>query len=296
MEFREYQERALQTEQTPAVPGTEVIIPLLGLAGEAGELLSEYKKHLRDGEAHRLFKERVAEELGDLLWYLADVAGKFDLELEDVARSNLAKCQDRWGSPPSSDAARASFDEGFPESERLPQKLEVEFTTLGEGGTTKMRAFILGERVGDDLTDNAHSEDGYRFHDVFHLACAAVLGWSPVLRSLLKRKRKSRPRIDEVEDGGRATAIEEGISALLFSYAANHSMLEGIASLDYHLLRTIREMTRHLEVSARPVGDWERAILAAYRVWREVERHGGGYVSLDLEERSITFAGPGEQG
>ena len=41
-----------------------VIVPLLGLAGEAGGLLSEYKKYLRDGAAHRLFKERVGEELG----------------------------------------------------------------------------------------------------------------------------------------------------------------------------------------------------------------------------------------
>jgi len=45
---------------------------LLGLAGEAGTLLSEYKKHLRDGDAHQLHKERVAEELGDLLWYLVE--------------------------------------------------------------------------------------------------------------------------------------------------------------------------------------------------------------------------------
>ena len=61
-----------------------LIVPMLGLAGETGQLLSEYKKHLRDGEAHRLFKERVSEELGDLLWYIANVASKFDLTL--VAR------------------------------------------------------------------------------------------------------------------------------------------------------------------------------------------------------------------
>ena len=42
------------------------------------------------------------------------------------------------------------------------------------------------------------------FHDVFHLAYAAVLGWSPTTRALLKIKRKSRPEIDENEDGARA--------------------------------------------------------------------------------------------
>jgi len=52
-----------------------------GLAGEAGQVLSEYKKYLRDGDSHILFKERFAEELGDLLWYLANTATKFDLLL-----------------------------------------------------------------------------------------------------------------------------------------------------------------------------------------------------------------------
>ncbi|MFN8557582.1 MAG: nucleoside triphosphate pyrophosphohydrolase family protein [Dehalococcoidia bacterium] len=62
MDFNEYQRRAQETDQQPG----EVIVPLLGLAGEAGTLLSEYKKHLRDGSAHQLHKERVVEELGDL--------------------------------------------------------------------------------------------------------------------------------------------------------------------------------------------------------------------------------------
>ena len=69
---------------------------MLGLAGETGQLLSEYKKHLRDGEAHRLFKERVSEELGDLLWYIANVASKFDLTLSEIAAANFAKVKARW--------------------------------------------------------------------------------------------------------------------------------------------------------------------------------------------------------
>lgn len=56
----------------------------------------------------------------------------------------------------------------------------------------------------------------YRFHDAFHLAHAAVLGWSPVTRFLLSRKRKCDLRTGEGEDGGRAIAIEKGISALAF--------------------------------------------------------------------------------
>jgi NTP pyrophosphatase (non-canonical NTP hydrolase) len=102
MDFNTYQKEALRTDHVPARDGTtditSLIVPMLGLAGETGQLLSEYKKHLRDGEAHRLFKERVSEELGDLLWYIANVASKFDLSLSDVAATNLAKVKQRWSS------------------------------------------------------------------------------------------------------------------------------------------------------------------------------------------------------
>jgi len=71
MNFDSYQKEALKTDRVPAKDSAEdalsLIVPMLGLAGETGQLLSEYKKHLRDGEAHRLFKARVSEELGDLL-------------------------------------------------------------------------------------------------------------------------------------------------------------------------------------------------------------------------------------
>lgn len=118
--------------------------------------------------------------------------------------------------------------------------------------------------MGQDLTDNAYVPDGYRFHDVFHLACAAVLGWSPVSRRNLNLKRRSEPAVDEVEDGGRAIVTEEGISALVFAYARDHNALEGVHSVDYDLLKTIRIMTARFEVGICTTGEWERAILMGY--------------------------------
>lgn len=64
MDFGSYQKRALLTDQVPDNADDSIVVPLLGLAGEAGELLSEYKKRLRDGNAHQHFKERATEELG----------------------------------------------------------------------------------------------------------------------------------------------------------------------------------------------------------------------------------------
>ncbi len=287
MDFREYQEQAQKTDQVPGEEKNAIIVPLLGLVGEAGELLSEYKKYLRDGEAHKLFKERVAEELGDLLWYLTNVSSKFDLALEEIAEGNLQKCRDRWGWRDSEQTGGYIFDRNFPEHERLPRQFEVKITEAIDNNSVKMKAFINGEQIGDDLTDNSYSNDGYRFHDIFHFSYAAVLGWSPVIRSNLKLKRRSNTRTDEVEDGGRAIAIEEGISALVFSYAKDRQFLEGVSTLDYQLLKTIKNMTSHLEVSKCSLGDWEKAILSGYEVWRQVEKNRGGKVIVNLDARSI---------
>jgi hypothetical protein len=160
---------------------------------------------------------------------------------------------------------------------------------VSENNSVKMKAFINRKQIGNDLTDNSYSSDGYRFHDIFHFSYAAVLGWSPVIRSNLKLKRKSDSGIDEVEDGGRAIAIEEGISALVFSYAKDRNFLEGVDTLDDQLLKTIKNMTLHLEVSQCSLGAWEQAILSGYEVWRQVEKNQGGKVIVDLDARSIIY-------
>ncbi len=294
MDFRKYQAEALKTDQIPTNSGNGIIVPLLGLVGEAGTLLTEYKKYLRDGDAHKLFKEGVAEELGDLLWYVANVASKFELDLEEIAEGNLKKCRDRWGWRDSEQTGVKTtgyiFDTDFPKYECLPRRFAVDITEVSKDNSVKMKAFVNGQQIGNDLTDNSYANDGYRFHDVFHLAYAGVLGWSPVTRQLLGGcKRKSNPKVDEVEDGGRAKAIEEGISALVFSYAKNHAFLGGVSAIDYHLLRTIKEMTSQLEVAQCSLRDWEKAILMGYEIWRQVDKNRGGIVVVDLDARSLTY-------
>ena len=81
-------------------------------------LLGEHKKRLRDGDSYKLFPDRVKEELGDLLWYLSNVATKHGLTLEDVARYNLYKTQRRWQPVAAGADPQRLFDEGFPEAER----------------------------------------------------------------------------------------------------------------------------------------------------------------------------------
>jgi NTP pyrophosphatase (non-canonical NTP hydrolase) len=293
LDFKAYQAQALQTDQVPGGPdddsATALMVPMLGLAGETGQLLKEYKKHLRDGPAHRLFKERVAEELGDLLWYVSNVASKFGLDLDHIAADNLAKIQARWS---AHGAVAPAFDAELPAHEQLPRRMIVRLTEELTGDRPKVRMTIDGDTIGALLGDNAYDPDGYRFHDVFHLAYAAILGWSPNLRAFVKRKRKSRPLLDEVEDGGRARIIEEGVSALAFDYARVHSFLEGISEIDYGLLKTVRSMTSHLEVGQASAADWERAILEGFAVWRQVMAHRGGEILVDLDARQLRFLGP----
>ena len=289
MHLNEYQRLANQTDQQPATRVADsdprsMLVPLLGLAGEVGELQSEYKKFLRDGESYKLFTDRAKEELGDLLWYLSNVATKFDLKLDDVAVFNLAKIENRWRSELHGVGSRRLFDDDFPNTEQLPRHMDV---SINEGDSKKVRMFIDGTQIGDALKDNRYQDDGYRFHDVFHLSYACVLGWSPTLRALLKRKRKSNSAVDEVEDGGRARVIEEGIAAMVFSYAERRNFLEGAEGVSYELLRTIKDMTDHLEVRCRTEGEWERAITLGFQVWREVRSLGKGRLHADLEKGTL---------
>ena len=263
------------------------MIPLLGMAGEVGELLGEHKKWLRDGESYRLFPERVKEELGDLLWYLSNVATKHGLTLEEVADFNLSKTSRRWQPVGVDRAAKKLFDEYFPPSERLPRQMDISIEEESGIAITT----IDGAKYGDPLTDNRYEDDGYRFHDICHLSYASILGWSPTMRALMRRKRKSDPKVDEVEDGGRAIVIEEGISAMVFSYAERRNFLEGAEGVNYDLLRTIKDMTSHLEVSARTEGDWERAIMTGFDIWRQVKAEGKGRIHADLEQGTIEWWG-----
>lgn len=297
MTFREYQQQAMQSDRTGSDEVKSIMIPLLGLASEAGSLLSEYKKWLREGEAYSPFKDQVSEEIGDILWYLAALASKLNLDLDDIANENLGKLSERWPSPSDRGpllfpATGSSYDAAYKPEERLPSHLRIDFVEEVVAGQAKLILRQNGEQIGDDLTDNSHVDDGYRYHDVFHLACGVLLGWSPVMRRIFKCKRKSARSIDEVEDGARALVTEEGVSAVVFAYASDHSMLEDASSVDYELLRTIKVMVRPFEVRTRLYHEWERTILASFRIWRLMMAKRGGTFIGDAVTGELHYQPP----
>ena len=91
MEFSEYQHFSRRTAAYPR--DAWLSYPALGLAGEAGEVAEHAKKAIRDhgGMVDDARRSAISKELGDVLWYLAQLASELGLELEDIARENLEK-------------------------------------------------------------------------------------------------------------------------------------------------------------------------------------------------------------
>ena len=96
MDFQHYQERCRATARYPDA-GANPIYPTLGLCGEAGEVADKVKKVLRDRQGN-FSSEVIADlqlELGDVLWYVAQLATELGLELEEIAQANLDKLASR---------------------------------------------------------------------------------------------------------------------------------------------------------------------------------------------------------
>lgn len=288
MELDEYQKLAITTDQNPQKKGDPgMVIPLLGIAGETGTLLAEFKKKIRDKESYEGFNRRAEEELGDILWYLSTVATKLGLSLGEIASKNLQKTQERWPLEHESEEPFQSLDSQYPE--QFPRKFSVDVIQDSSSGRVTMQIVETGQSLGDPLSDNAYEDDGYRFHDVFHLAHVAVLGWSPVMRRLLKLKRKSNPTVDEVEDGARAGILEELIVAYVYSNAKERRYYDGIRHIDSEMLATIKALVTHLEVKARRMKDWETAILQGYAAFRHLLEYKKARIGVDMETRRLSI-------
>ncbi|MFN4287411.1 MAG: nucleoside triphosphate pyrophosphohydrolase family protein [Brevundimonas sp.] len=373
-----YADQAAKTDR--GVEGQSLAFPLLGLFGETGSLLSALKKKQRDRASSAAYSDAVAEELGDVLWYLAAIARRGGLSLSAIA-AHLYRKDEQWLNQDDATltfealqphtivrtaAPLPQFEETLlalaaevgamvadhqnaalvPGGEALARRLTNVFKLLLkasreagltlEGAAVKNQHKILGRWpeekiypaapdadkdsdeqlprqmaievfeksvgdrpfvfqrcnelfIGDRLTDNAHEADDYRFHDVFHYAFVAVLGWSPVVRSLLRLKRKSDAKLDETEDGARAILIEEGISTWVFSMARPldyfRDMKAGELPLD--LLKQVHQFVQGYEPQDYPLWLWEEAILQGYEAFRFLQEHRRGLVTIDFENRQL---------
>jgi NTP pyrophosphatase (non-canonical NTP hydrolase) len=378
-----YQLRARLADQNRRVGAKGLRIPLLGLFGESGSLLSQLKRAQREQPTYSTYDVSVIEELGDVLWYLSNLASRHRVPLSALARArgtdhdlriakspsstltflelqkrrlprverstktfemdffalggavgklmseysegerfelidrgtfllhlartfrlvlraadkagfslnlaahnNLAKIESRW---PKKHEYPPLLDRHAPEDEQLPRRIEMYFLEKEVNRKTYVFQRCKGINIGDRLTDNRMKKDDYRFHDVFHLAYAAILGWSPVTRALFQVKRKSDPLIDENQDGARAILIEEGIATWIFHHGAENKYFRYTTNLDYTLLKAIRTFVSGYEVENYPLWQWQRAVLEGFKVFRKLCKRRSGWVIADLKHHSISF-------
>jgi NTP pyrophosphatase (non-canonical NTP hydrolase) len=292
--FDSYQRNAARSAVFGGDPAS--VIPYLArIWRNSGELLDRLETSSPDFSD--VERGHITEALGDVMWYVAGFATLYNLSLGAIALSNAEKAQSMFA-PPGERTPTELHDEGFGPLEQFPRRFNVDFVSTGAETAVML---VNGLRIGDPLNDNAYQldvgvggvVDGYRFHDCVHLAFVAVLGWSPVVRGLMKRKRKSNKKIDDAEDGARAQIVEEMIVKLTHSYAVGIDrtrLLDGRNRVSMDLLKQIELLTEGLEVKKSKLWEWEKAILLGYGIFDRLRRHGRGRVNIDLRNRSVSFS------
>ena len=276
--FEALQPPVLPTSQNPTAAFEATLIELAAAVG----LLMDDQRNGDLGKDRRRLRPRLVA----ILEVLIRAATEAGVTLEAAAVANLSKTRDRW---PVEKTYPTLFDVTAPLEEQLPQSLTIDIFEREVGGKLYVFQTCNGINIGDRLTDNAMEADDYRYHDVFHYAYVAVLGWSPVTRRLFKLKRKSMPRVDEAEDGARAALIEEGIATWIFGQAIEMDFFEGVEAggLPFDLLKQVRQFVSGYEAEACPTWLWEEAILQGYAAFRYLRQHRRGRVHLDTENRRL---------
>ncbi len=271
MNLMEYQRRVVQASDRVASGTAGVAVGVCELAAAVGALASTVARAHGCWTTVSVERDLLQRDLGDLIWRVATLAAAAGLDLGDVASGSLAAVNDLYGTGVDETrwAALPVFDASFPDGERFPRQLMVAFrqhvdslgrrvvtATVSAAGSDmadgpapgQPAVHPVGVPLGDPLTDNARTSDGYRFHDAIHLGFLAALGWSPNLRALLHVKRKSDPTVDGCEDGARAIFAEEGLAAVLARLAPVHDGFRTPHTVTREAVEVARAATVGLEV------------------------------------------------
>jgi NTP pyrophosphatase (non-canonical NTP hydrolase) len=271
----------LQSRDGKTVSEESFSTQVLALAGCVGDLLNDFKIG-----TFKRNRDQLSAHMVEIFRALVAAANSADVDMGAAALGNLKKTFSRW---PAETTYPSRFDAEMPKNERFPPRLEfyIAEETAGEKQYViqKCNKIIIGDR----LTDNKMERDDYRFHDVFHLAFAVHLGWSPVLRALLHLKRKCVPEIDENQDGARAILIEEGVATFIFGRGLECELFETVDHVDYDLLKSIQDFVRGYEVAWCALWQWEKAIMDGFSIFRQLVNKRKGYVMADFENHTISF-------
>jgi NTP pyrophosphatase (non-canonical NTP hydrolase) len=293
--FDDYQHLAFNTARTDGRVLLEVCLALLWQLG--AELLRSTLPPIEKSLNKNVADRRPDIVLGEIAWHLSAIASLYHVSLDEVVAANCKKVrfrQERGQPTPLHDDDREAH-------EQFPRQFDVAFVRVG---ANRSRMYFDGKPLGDDLTDNFYEDDGYRFHDVIHLALIAHLGWSPIFRGLMKRKRKSRnDRVDEVEDGGRAGVVEELVIKAIHSEGDKQAKATGRCVsgaptrlfphpklITFRFLKMLRTYVEGLEVKENTFWEWEDAIYHGCDMFLCLSKEKQGTVHVDLAKRQMTFS------
>lgn len=294
----EYQEAAFLTARTQGRDLLDVCVTRLLLYSTSvmSRQFPESEYHLKDD----ILKFSNDRTLGMMLWHVAAIATVYGMSLDRVSEKNAEKLREISN---IGEGSRTSLHDEFtdiPDSQKFPRNFEISFITTGP---QRLQMFYEGRPLGDEIDDNSIDEDGYRFHDALHLANAVKLGWSPVLRSLLGRKRKADPAVDRIQDGARARIVEEAVVKAIHSEAIRTAREEGLTEeqakqrlfsdptqIPYKFLKLIQNFVDGLEVEKNSIWEWQEAIVEGHHIYRSLYSEKQGTVSLNLVKREISFS------
>jgi NTP pyrophosphatase (non-canonical NTP hydrolase) len=292
----DYQKLAYKTARTERHVLLKVCAAVLTQA--SGQLMRHLLPAIEKELNQQSQDQDISVLLGWIAWHLCAIASLYDINIDEVAEYNKEKASARQ----NDGVATPLHDSEAPEGQKFPKEFKVDFKSVDEH---TVEIYWKGERKGDPLKDQYSIEDGYRYHDVIHLANAAVLGWSPVLRDLFKIKRTSCKKTKQEEDGGRSAVVEELVIKFIHWEAARRAkelhvetnpydrplFLAG-EEIPFSLVKKVRELTFGHEVYANKYWEWEKAIREGYRVFHLLKQHRGGTVIVDLNQRCLRFEPP----
>jgi NTP pyrophosphatase (non-canonical NTP hydrolase) len=273
--FHELQPAHIPQSKAPTAAFQKTLLELAAIVGSLVE-------QVQNGVAGAALQPYVVTIFEKLL----GAANESGVTLEAAAIKNLHKIFGRW---PRERIYPTPADDGREHEEQLPRKMTIDVYERKVRGQVFVYQRSNGVYVGDRLTDNSAAPDDYRFHDVFHYAYVAVLGWSPVIRGLFRLKRKSDPKLDEVQDGARANLLEEGLTSWIFGQAQQLDYFKDVevGGLPLDMLKQVDEFVAGYEADQFPLWMWEEAIIEGYAAFRFLRKHRRGRVTIDMQRRKL---------
>jgi NTP pyrophosphatase (non-canonical NTP hydrolase) len=292
VDFDQYQQTALLGACANGQQLLRVSVALLWQL--AGELLrTNYLVDASVGFSKKAVDRPINVVLGEVCWHLSALATLHQLSMNSVVAQNIEKVNFRR----NRDRATPWHDLERDPLEQLPRKFEVVFISLGP---RRSRMYLNNRPLGNDLVDNnPFADDGYRFHDAFHLANIAHLGWSPIFRKFMGRVRR-RTDEDKYEDSARAAIVEEVVIDAIHSEGRRLSdecagtgprrMFPDRRVITLKFLKYVREFVAKLEVGRNQYWEWQDAIVDGAEIYLLLRLEQQGTVTVDMERRTVSYS------